>query len=336
MQVEPTAPAKSGFQHWSPARRAATLIITILVICILLLALTEAGVRVRQAIRYGGFSRIEDTYMIDPASGLRVPIPGTRFGAISINAFGFRGPEIEKAKPPGRLRIAFLGGSTTYCAEVSGNRMTWPHLVWKAMHERWPALGFDYINAGVPGYTTETMLRSLNARVAQFKPDVIVIYESTNDLSANSYELALEQGVVMARQEENLGWLDRHSILAYLIDKNLEVRRQQSLADSKTGKLTLDAANAARLDAHFRRDYTNLVEASEKTAAVVAAVTFSPRLRVVQSPEERRAAAVTSLYYMPYMRVDDIVSAFADYNRVIREVAQSHGALLIGNEDAIP
>jgi hypothetical protein len=35
--------------------------------------------------------------------------------------------------------------------------------------------------------------------VARFKPDIIV-YEATNDLSANSYELARDQGVELSRK----------------------------------------------------------------------------------------------------------------------------------------
>ena len=133
------------------------------------------------------FWGIEETYTLDRMSGSAHPDPRVdAFVRSSIyNSFGFRSPEITVAKPPGHVRIAFLGGSTTYCAEVSSNEMTWPHLVWKALHERWPDLDLDYINAGVPGYTTRALLPALEKRVARFNPDIIVIYEATNDLSAN-------------------------------------------------------------------------------------------------------------------------------------------------------
>jgi hypothetical protein len=113
--------------------------------------------------------------------------------------------------------------------------MTWPHLRWKALHERCPGLDLDYINAGVPGYSTQTLLPALKKRVARFKPDIIVIYEATNDLSGNSYELARDQGVVSTRQEEQFGWLPRHSLLALLIEKNLEIMRQQNRASLLVG-----------------------------------------------------------------------------------------------------
>ena len=290
--------------------------------------------RCRNKIRHGDFWGIEQTYTVDRTSNLRIPIPGGHFGPISINSFGFRSPEITVDKPPGRVRLAFLGGSTTYCAEVSRNEMTWPHLVWKALHERWPHLDLDYINAGVPGYTTRALLPALEKRVARFKPDVIVIYEATNDLSANSYELARDQSVVAARpQVDDFNWLTRHSLLALLVWKNFEIVRQQRLATNSSGKVKLDTA---RLDAEFREDYTNLVNASANIADIVVTATFAPRLRSEESPEEQRKADVTSLYYMPYMTIDDLITAFSHYNQVIREVARTHHTLLVAGEKTIP
>ena len=332
MRVVP--PSHTRFDRLPAWQRAATLTLTVLAICIVLLLLAEIGVRIRNKLLHGDFWGIENTYTLDSASGLRIPIPGGRFGPISINSFGFRGPEISEDKPANRLRIAFLGGSTTYCAEVSSNEMTWPHLVWKALHERWPGLDLDYINAGVPGYSTRALLPALEKRVARFSPDIIVIYEATNDLSANSYEMARDQGVIADRpQVDDFDWLTRNSLLALLVRKNLEIMRLQRLATGNFGKAKLDTV---RVDAEFRKDYMNLVTASANVAKVVVTVTFAPRLRAEQSPEERKEAAASSLYYMPYMAIDDLITAFAHYNQVIREVARTHQTLLVRGEETIP
>ncbi len=322
------------FDRLSAWQRGAVLATTVLAICVLLLLAAEAAVRIRSEIKHGGtFWGVDQTYEIDPATGLRIPIPNSQFGPIRINSFGFRSPEIPREKPPGRLRIAFLGASTTYCAEVSSNAMTWPALVVKALHRHWPALDLDYINAAVPGYTTQSSLRRLELQVAQFKPDMIVIYHATNDLSADAYRLAQAQGIAPHGQEENMGWLSRHSLLAYLIGKNLEVMRLQREATNTSGKIKLDMG---RLDAEFRQDYEHLVVASQKAAKVVVTVTFSARLRPGDTPEERREAAATALYYMPYMTLADLLTGYAQYNQVIREVAKSYGTVLVGDEDAIP
>ena len=68
----------------------------------------------------------------------------------------------------------------------------------------------------------------------------------------------------------------------------------------------------------------------------MAVATFSHQARADQPSEVRREACRSSLYYMPYLTPDDVLLLFAEYNRVIREVAAEEGALLIGGEDAIP
>jgi hypothetical protein len=148
-------------------------------------------------------------------------------------------------------------------------------------------------------------------RVARFAPDIIVIYEATNDLSANSYEMARDQGVIAGRpQVDDFDWLTRHSLLGLLVRKNLEIMRVQILATGNSGKAKLDTV---RLDAEFRSDYMNLVSAGAKVTKIVVRWVLRC-LRAEQSPEERSEAAASSLYYMPYMAIDDLITAFAHYN----------------------
>jgi hypothetical protein len=103
MRVMP--PSHTRFDRLPAWQRAATLTLTVLAICIVLLLLAEIGVRIRNKLLHGDFWGIEETYTLDSSSGLRIPIPGGRFGPISINSFGFRGPEISEDNPANRLRI---------------------------------------------------------------------------------------------------------------------------------------------------------------------------------------------------------------------------------------
>jgi lysophospholipase L1-like esterase len=324
---------ESKFTEAPVWQQVSILAAFLMVVALALAGFAETGVRVRHWLKYGNLWGIEDTYTIDPASGLRIPVPGGTFGPIRINALGFRSPEIDPAKPSGRLRIAFLGGSTTYCAEVSSNEMTWPHLVWTGIQRHWPKADIDYINAGVPGYGTPALRQNLESRVAPLKPDVLVIYEATNDLSGNSYRLAQEQGVAESRADEPTSWLSRNSLLVYLLHKNLSIIRQQQKAEDNRPKAVIDHD---RLAAMFRADLVALVEASKRVAKVTVLVTFSSRLRPEQTPDARRAAAITSLHYMPSRQVEDIFEGFRRYNQVIREVAAEQNVMLIDEEDAIP
>lgn len=324
---------ESKFTRAPVWQQAAILVAFFMAVAIVLAGLAEAAVRLRHWLKHGDLWGIEQTYAVDPASGLRIPVPGGTFGPIRINSLGFRSPEIEPAKPPGRLRVAFLGGSTTYCADVSGNEMTWPHLVWAGLRQRWPQADIDYVNAGVPGYATSTLRRNLEARVAPLQPDVVIIYEATNDLSSNSFALAREQGAAETRADEPTSWLGRNSLLVYLVQKNLSILRQQQQAADDRPKAVIDHD---RLAAMYRADLTSLVETSRRVAKLTVLITFSPRLRSGQTADERRAAAITSLHYMPYMSVDDILEGFRRYNQVIRQVAAEQNVLLTDDDEAIP
>ena len=92
---------------------------SVLIIAAVTLALLEASLRVRQLWKYGSFRPTVSEFVTDPETGLRILKPGYRGQGLSINSLGFRGPEIETPKPPGRIRLAFLGGSTTTLVQIS-------------------------------------------------------------------------------------------------------------------------------------------------------------------------------------------------------------------------
>jgi lysophospholipase L1-like esterase len=324
----------SRFESLPRPARCALLAGIWIVFTIVLALSAEAAVRVIQSWRHGSDLTIEELYHIDPATGLRVPVAGFNNGRISINSLGFRGPELKSPKPPNTLRIAFLGASTTFCATLS-NDATWPHLVAEALQARLPDRRIDYVNAGVPGYTVQASLKNLVARVAPLHPDVIVIYHATNDLSKFSAELARKEDLAVAeeRGDAGLSWLSNYSMLWYLVEKNLTIIRRQRTAERLRGKLNFVPKALA---APFKRDLMTLTARSKEIADHVVLVTFSTRLRAEQTPAERKQAAVTSLYYMPYMTPDGLIEAFAAYNKAIREVADELNVGLIGGKNDIP
>jgi lysophospholipase L1-like esterase len=309
------------------------LVTFVLVTAVALFGAAELVVRVRHKSKFGSLWGIEQTYTIDPASGLRIPVPGGIFGGIHINSLGFRGPEIILPKPASTVRVAFLGSSTTYCAEVSSNEATWPHLVAETLQRQWPEVMVDYVNGGVPGYPVKATLRNLEQRVAPLNPDVIVIYEGFNDLSGNSFDLAVEQGLVSKRTEQNLSWPTKYSLLWYLVEKNLLILAQQRAATKVETKLRFDRET---LVAPYRHDLKELVAASQRVANLVVLATLSTQLRSDQTAEQQGRAAVTNLYYMPYMSIKGLIEGYASYNEVVRLVAHETGALLVPGESSIP
>lgn len=286
----------------------------------------------RQYWKYGSASPTVYALTLHEASGLQIPTPGLVRGGIRINGLGFRGPEIAMPKPDGTVRLAFLGASTTYCAEVSSNEVAWPHLVTEMLRSRYPETRFDYVNAGVPGYTTAENIKNLEFRVAPLEPDVIVIYEATNDLSMDTRRLAQREGL-LSENPDRTSALGRWSTLWFLLEKNWKVWRRQGAARTGDSRLQFDPQALSR-DFELRLD--SLVERAQRQARLVVLVTFSHRVRHDQSDEEKLNASVTSLYYMPYMSVEGLLAGFDEYNRVIREIARTRGALLVAGEDEIP
>jgi hypothetical protein len=115
-------------------------------------------------------------------------------------------------------------------------------------------------------------------------------------------------------------------MLWYLAQKNFQIWQAQRRAFSSTAKLDVSQVDLAK---PFADDLDALVAEVQGVADTVVLVTFATRMRREQSRDELRKAAITSLYYMPYMTPNQLLSAFEAYNSVIRRVAVASGAFLI-------
>ena len=328
-----TADAATPHERLSARAKWTALVVLMLALLVLMLAAAEVAIRVRQTLRYGTASPVDEFYTIDRSLGLRVPIANMAKGHIAINSLGFRGPEIAMPKPSGTIRLAFLGASTTWCGEVSGNDKVWADIVTKSLTQAFPTHRFDYINGGVPGYTIAASLKNLELRVAPLVPDVIVIYEGINDLSGELRDIAAASGVAKTARVEPESWLAGYSLLWNLAEKNLRVWTAQRGVENAAGRLNLDART---MGDGFRRELTELVTAAQRRAKRVAVATFSIQLRPEQAAEVQLRGAASSLYYSPFMTPQGIIDAYRRYNEIVREVAAATGALLIEGENEIP
>jgi lysophospholipase L1-like esterase len=99
------------------------------------------------------------------------PIPGTGY----TNAAGFRGrADVSREKPPGTLRIGYLGDSCTFLGDP-----LYPDLVTQELSRR---LGrkVEAVNAAVPGYTSYQGARRVDQLIA-YHPDYVCVYFGWND-----------------------------------------------------------------------------------------------------------------------------------------------------------
>jgi len=311
----------------------AILVVLLLGGLLLVMAAAEIGIRLLQTKKHGSAATVEQYYTVDKRIDLRVPIANLRTARIETNSLGFRGPEIRMPKPKEAVRIAFLGASTTWCAEVSGNDKVWSHLATEDLRREFPGVDIDFVNAGVPGYVVKSSLKNLEHRVEPLQPDIVVIYHATNDMSVELRRLAAAKGVIEQAKVQPPSWLADRSLLWNLAEKNLRIWLAQRKVERNAGRLEVDAAS---LGDGFRDDLLALVRRAQKEARLVAVATFATRLRRGQSDEEQLQAAASALYYMPFMTPRGLIDAYERYNQVIREVARDTGVLLIEGEADIP
>ena len=299
---------------------------------VVILTLVEVAMRVRMKLKYGRTANEFYASEVHPTAGFRVPVPHQQIGPLHINSHGFRGPDLDDPKPDRRVRIAFLGASTTFCAEASSDEMTWPAQLTRMLSQEFQKNEFDYVNGGIPGIGADESLRNLEHRIAPLAPDIVVIYHATNDLSRDTRLLAESQGLFIVKGDER-SFLARISVTWDLIEKNLKVKARTRAAQSNEDRLQFDPSE---LSQQYRQALTRLVEKAQSVCNRVVVVTFSTRLRKEQSDEERSDACITSFLYMPYMTVEGLLAGFAAYNQVNREVAAATGSLLVDDEDSIP
>ena len=316
-------------KNLSKGQKVAAIFSFVVVAFLVLLLLTEAIVRVRHYFKHGSFWGIEKTYYVDKKTNLRVPRPSITIGPVKINSFGFRSPEITKEKSQNTSRWAFLGASTTYCAEVSSNANTWPDILINKLKLDFKSRPIDYLNAAVPGYAVNTSKQNLYHRVRQFNPDVILIYHSTNDLTYNTHQIALSRGIIQQRADQGMSPLAKYSLFLYLIEKNLRIMFRLEQAQAKVEKLGLKKSD---LREPFYSDLKSLVKASKLAAKTVIMPTFTHHLRRKQSFEKRKEAAITNLYYMPHLSIEEMLLGYETYNEIIKEIAEEEDIILVDGE----
>jgi len=306
---------------------------------LLFLLLAEGGLRARSYLRYGGAgTEVSDRLrVLNREIGIYELVPGAEVKSaklnVKINSLGFRGPEIALEKPAGVVRIACLGASTTYCAEVP-NEATWPARLQEILARQHPEVRFEVVNAAVPGYVSSDCLKALQHKVLPLEPDLVIYYEADNEFARDTRRLAQERGLLAAGGGNVPGWaraLSRLSLLFDLAYKNASIALSQSVG--KDGKLE-------GLPGDLPRNFLAEIDRirSELSAREIPLVlsTFSVKYRRSQDRATQVSNADVAFYYMPWMTIDELLNAVDLYNEAIREHGRKHGIPVIEGHEEIP
>ena len=160
---------------------------------VLLLGLAEIALRTGHLISNGTWDFLPVARM---ASELYEPHPYICYvmkpnvrvtgygGEVRTNRWGFRGRDVQRNKPDGVVRIACLGGSTTFSLNASDNDHTWPAQLERILNEQHAPTRFEVLNFGTPGYCAIESFLIFALRGIDFAPDIVLVHDALNDVPA--------------------------------------------------------------------------------------------------------------------------------------------------------
>ena len=293
--------------------------------------LGEGALRAIQFAKFGTATTVEESakFFIDAESGLRLPVPGSVHGQVAYNKLGYRGPEIPEVPDKNTIRIAFMGSSTTLDAYAPNNG-TWSHVAIEHLREKYPACHFDYINAGVPGYSTARTTDYFRHRVSKNRPHLVVLMP--RDINLHADDLAKER-LGFDGMHYRPSWFAEVSVLWAKLEKNTVIIARQRAAFRKGDDRLTDIDDIAR---DFEPRLRYFIDAVRETDAQPLMLAITGQLRPEQSKQDQVRAANTSLFYMPYMTIDSLLGAEAAFNEAIYAVGADMGVPVIGDHLSVP
>jgi lysophospholipase L1-like esterase len=175
----------------------------------------------------------------------------------TINAQGYRGPDVEIPKPSGRFRILCIGGSTT--AEGSTDERTYPAYLQESLRQLFPGADIEVVNCGVQGLRTRGQILHLPRYIAM-EPDLIIGYLGVNDVKLDMplspYEWSA--GLPLFPKEITRLVARRYDWFAdSVVDRNREFINELTIANIETLRRVLavhDIRLALSSIAHPRKD----------------------------------------------------------------------------------
>ncbi len=265
------------------------------------------------------------------------PTPNYRKGFTSHNSLGYRNDEFSLEKPGGVYRIVALGGSSTYDVSIKDNAGTFTAQLERLLKEDYGYQNVQVINAGVPGYNSWEILVNLEFRVLDLDPDLVIIYENTNDVHARMVEPSAYRGDDLGRRQ---AWqvppvaLWEQSALLRIVSRTMNVTRQVSIDDFVSSptyvswpfeyRLSEDNLDPAEIlkenpPIYFRRNLENMSAIAKEQGVTILLTTWA------HSP-----------YLKDYAAQDHYQHGFQENNDVVQEVAADQQVPLFDFAEVMP
>lgn len=156
-------------------------------------------------------------------------IPGAEYRHIHINSLGFRGREIDVPKPPGTIRIAFLGDSMMLGADVP-EEQTISGTAAAALERAYPSCRFDYVKVAGPLYTLRMLSDVLPVEVRPLEPDIYVLLAGTITEVLREHQARNPEALQFVVDSEP-HFMTRHSRLLFHVIPALHRERERRRAE---------------------------------------------------------------------------------------------------------
>ena len=208
--------------------------------------------------------------------------------------------------------------------------LNWPHRTITALARALPKCRFDFVNAGQPGFGTETIARLYDARLRRLEPDIAVILPG--DINQDLRLAGQEAGGSTPATMSPRCW-PQISVLWAKVEKNFRIIELQRGAFSRTGKVRLElSAMADRFSARLAKLATML----RKDRVTLLVAKIGSQLRPGQTPRKQVQAAITTLFYMPKVALPDIIATRLRFNELIDSLAPPNGFEVLESALGVP
>lgn len=289
----------------------------------------------------------------------------------NINSFGFRGKEFSREKEKGVYRIIAIGDSCTFGVGVSSDEYTYPVLLEKKLNRRLKDKKIEVINAGVPGYLCLQSLISFDVELADYQPDMVILYTGWKDLGRpfnleqnmahgydgvfvgkNRFPFEAEKNISRKRKFGELACVKMIQKWHYKIlrwkNKDKLFKEEKRRNDESNLLLFREAYEkyfknnfyVLRSQRIFERCLNSLLLSANSRGTKVVVLTL-PQLLILDMPEGYYKKVVEKYPSLDYFAFDKEMSKFRNslylkYDKIIKESAKRNNCLLIDAASYFP
>ncbi len=260
---------------------------------------------------------------VEPETGIQRPTPGFNGSGIHINELGLRGPSLAVPKPPTEIRLAFVGGSTTFDIYAGSNETTFPSVTRNLLKATYPSCHIDYANAGFPGLTLPQYDIVLDRDVAPLTPDLVILFPSV--LTSEMRRIAHEQGW-SPEVVEKPSYLEQFSMLWQAVGKNSRFIKRQRKALRPDEKVSIDPDE---FGAYYEKRLEALIRHAQSLGSIVVLIEQSGQLQRQESHSEQMAVAEDAFEFMPFLSLDALLDLYDAVGAATVRAAKKTGVILV-------